>query len=378
MSGGLRADFVIVGAGLAGAAIADQLAQAGHQDLLVVEQEPEAAWHGSAQNAGMLRQHASNPFTAALARRGLQLHRQLEDRIPSAPRFHPTDSILVGGEGPELAAGYRAQVTERLPRDAFEQLTGMDLPPQSRALYCRGDGLRDAKQLCHRLLEASGASLLTKSRVAQLDTWKGRVRGLRLEDGQRIETERVVICGGAWSRELLDLPLQAFKRHLFILAQREDLSEMPWVWDLDGELYFRRHEDGLLVSACDEIPAQPQRGHQPSCQPEGLARLHRALHERWPRFAAPRLLRSWAGLRVLSPDDAFILGPDPRLSGLAWCTGLGGHGLTCALSAAALALRPWLGDGVRVGEDPQGPELHHLQRAHGLERLPFTKEIWDA
>ncbi|MBM65764.1 MAG: hypothetical protein CMH55_05970 [Myxococcales bacterium] len=374
----LQAEFVIVGAGLAGAAVAEQLTKAGHRDLLVIEQESEAGWHGSGQNAGMLRQHASNPFTAALARRGLHLHRSLRDRLPAAPPLLATGSVLVGGQGPELAAGYRAGHTERLPAARFEELTGMQLPAQSRALYCPDDGLREAKALCHHLLEHSAATLQMEARVEGLHHQGGRVRGLVLEDGRSIEAERVILCGGAWSRDLLDLPLQPFKRHLFVLSQRQKRTSMPWVWDLDGEVYFRGHEEGLLVSACDDIPESPRRGEQPACGPEGLARLHRALHERWPQLAAPRLVRSWAGLRVLSPDDAFILGPDPRFTGLAWCTGLGGHGLTCALSAAALALRPWLGDQVDVGNDPQGPDLNTLQQAHSLERLPFTKEIWDA
>ena len=372
------AAFVIVGAGLAGAAVADRLAQAGHKEILVIEQEVAPALHGSAQNAGMLRQHASNPYTAALARRGLAMHRDLTLRLETAPIFEPTGSLLVGGQGPEFSAGYRSGITTRMGSKAFTERTGLRLPADARVLHCPGDGLRDAQELSRQLLRRSGATLRTHCRVEQIEHRSNHVSGVQLEDGTRISSQRIIICAGAWSRHLLDLPLQAFRRHLFLIASDEDRRDMPWVWDLDGEVYFRGHPDGLLVSACDELPDQPMRGEQPTCTPTSIHRLHQALQDRWPQLAQPELIRTWAGLRVLSPDDAFVLGPDPRMDGLAWCTGLGGHGLTCALSAAALALRPWLGDGLPIGADPHGPDLDTLEKAHGLKRLPFMKEIWDA
>tara|TARA_B100000674_G_scaffold494879_2_gene520612 strand:+ start:493 stop:1629 length:1137 start_codon:yes stop_codon:yes gene_type:complete len=372
------AEFVIIGAGLAGAAIADRLAQAGHRDLLIIEQEDQPAQHGSGQNAGMLRQHASNPYTSALARRGLDLHRTLHQRVENITPFHPTGSLLVGGSGPELSAGYRAGTTQRINEDIFRRKTKLNLPNGARALFCAGDGLRDAQSLCHQLINGSGATLQFSCRVEGIETSNGQVSGVKLEHGQRVRTDHVIVCGGAWSREFLDLPLQAFRRHLYLFDVDNQRPDMPWTWDLDGELYFRGHDAGLLVSACDETPDQATRGNQPGEDAEVLSMLHRCLEERWPQLKSSRLMKSWAGLRVLSPDDAFILGPDPRLDGLAWCTGLGGHGLTCALSAAALALRPWLGDGTGLGEDPRGPDLDTLQQAHGIDRLPFLKEIWDA
>lgn len=372
------AEFIIVGAGLAGAAVAYQLRQGGIEDILVLEQEPGPAQHGSAQNAGMIRQHASNPFTAALARRGAGLHRDLQAQLPEAPPFLQTNSILVGGTGPELAAGYRAGTTERLDSGTFVEQLGLNLPQSARALVCLGDGRRDAPALCHALLEASGAQVLTNSQVRGFEPTGNDGQKVSLENGRELRSERLVICAGAWSRELLDLPLQPFRRHLFLLADQRLPVDAPWVWDLDGELYFRAHEEGLLLSACDELPDHPQRGQQPHCDDGASDALQQLLEARWPQLLGPRLIRTWAGLRVLSPDDGFVLGPDPRLAGLAWCTGLGGHGLTCALSASALALRPWLGHEVDLGRDPGGPEAPQLQAAHGVERLPFWKETWDA
>mgnify|MGYP000324309447 CR=1 FL=1 len=49
------------------------------------------------------------------------------------------------------------------------------------------------------------------------------------------------------------------------------------------------------------------------------------------------LEESWSGFRDLSPDDRPILGPDPRVPGLHWCCGLGGHGMTLSLGLGRAA-----------------------------------------
>ncbi|MGB0332129.1 MAG: FAD-dependent oxidoreductase, partial [Planctomycetota bacterium] len=61
-----------------------------------------------------------------------------------------------------------------------------------------------------------------------------------------------------------------------------------------------------------------------------------------PGGAVP-LQETWSGFRDLSPDDRPILGPDPRLIGLHWCCGLGGHGMTLSLGLGRAAASAVLG-----------------------------------
>jgi glycine/D-amino acid oxidase-like deaminating enzyme len=52
----------------------------------------------------------------------------------------------------------------------------------------------------------------------------------------------------------------------------------------------------------------------------------------FPGYGRFVVRRAWAGLRTFAPDRRFVIGPDPRLRGFAWCAGLGGHGVTTAVA----------------------------------------------
>jgi glycine/D-amino acid oxidase-like deaminating enzyme len=49
-------------------------------------------------------------------------------------------------------------------------------------------------------------------------------------------------------------------------------------------------------------------------------------------------------MRTFAPDHRFVIGSDPRLSGLYWAAGLGGHGMTCAPAVGELTAQ-WLIEG---------------------------------
>jgi glycine/D-amino acid oxidase-like deaminating enzyme len=94
------------------------------------------------------------------------------------------------------------------------------------------------------------------------------------------------------------------------------------------------------------------------------------LAERWPSLGPLELVNTWAGLRCLSPDDGFILGQDPRNDRIYWCTGLGGHGVTCAHPAARLAMAQLTGTSLDKDE-----EL--LAKAHAAQRFSTLTETWN-
>jgi D-arginine dehydrogenase len=58
-----------------------------------------------------------------------------------------------------------------------------------------------------------------------------------------------------------------------------------------------------------------------------------------PRLATATVRRYWAGLRTFAPDRNLVVGRDPRVLGLSWLAGLGGHGMTLAVAAAEYLTR---------------------------------------
>jgi glycine/D-amino acid oxidase-like deaminating enzyme len=331
------ADALVIGAGLAGCAAAYQLTRSGITNVLILEREPAPGRQGSAQNAALIRQHAANPATAALARAGRDWcaeHRGTFEK----PFFRQTGSILIGGRASaELVTGYHRDRQRWLRGAEAYELSGCDSLPAGRALWTEGDGVADPAALIDNLLHAAcaaGAQVAYGVEAHRLDS--GRVT----VGDQTVSAGVVVAATGAWAQQWLPLPIQPFRRHLFYAPEPCGVAQdAPWIWDLDGEVYLRREGAGLLLCACDENPAAAGPvGRWPEVDPAASEWLAERLVPRWPQFANLAPQRTWAGLRCLSPDDAFVLGPDPRDERLIWIAGLGGHGVTCAVPAARLAL----------------------------------------
>ena len=352
--------IVIIGAGLAGAACAFELTQAGRSNVLIVERCGGVGQHGTAQNAALIRSHASNPHTASLARQGARWWAQ--QRLT---HFDACGSVLIGGRSGELMAGYRAVDHRWLSACQTYNLIGQPLPQGQKAFFNALDGIGQPQELLDALIQRSvdaGARLKLNCN-AELQ------RDKLVLDGQVQAYDALVIAAGAWSRSLLDLPVQAFARHLFVDTQSESKSR-PWVWDLDEELYWRQHPDGLLMSACDErVIHAPEPSSWPPQFADEIDHLNSKLARSWPGLLPLKIARQWSGLRVLTPDDGFVLGRDSRSDKVYWCSALGGHGVTCCVPAAQIAMH-------QLTNRPLNNEQQQLAAAHSVTRFATLAETW--
>ena len=93
-------DFVIVGAGFAGAATAYHLARRGVRDILLLEQEGIPGFHSSGRNAAMMRQCVPDPDLAKLTRAGAEFLRHPPSDWPEPVQFKQQGSLLLGSGAP--------------------------------------------------------------------------------------------------------------------------------------------------------------------------------------------------------------------------------------------------------------------------------------
>ena len=97
------ADHVVIGGGLAGTAVAWQLARRGAGSVRLLEREPSLGTQATAQNAAMIRRLVEDEAIAALAREGARLlddppddlAAALSERLGSTPAIRKCGSILV-------------------------------------------------------------------------------------------------------------------------------------------------------------------------------------------------------------------------------------------------------------------------------------------
>ncbi len=353
-----RADAVVVGAGLAGAAAARSLALRGLR-VVILEGDRAPGLHASGRSAAILRRVLDDGVTAAMARAGGEaLARPPADLGAGGPLCGGQGLLLTAGsEGPAAEALRRAAAAAReagLPVETLDPAAALRRAPVLRgaapaaAAWHGGDGVVDVEALLAGLLRSArerGAVLATLCPLLGVRVEGGRVTAVETARG-RIATPLLVDAAGSFADGVaalagLDpLALSPRRRHLFHAGPSALVPHgSPTVWDVARGVYVRSDGMGALLSPCDEDPHGPA---SPKVSTALRAVLGEKVGRAFPEFGRLWIRRARAGLRTLSPDGRFVLGPDPRLPGFAWAAALGGHGVSAAVAVgdtlAALCL----------------------------------------
>jgi D-arginine dehydrogenase len=362
-------DYVIIGAGFAGAATAYHLALRGASDILLLEQESIPGFHSSGRNAAMMRQCVPDADLAKLTRDGAAFLRDLPNDWPEPVGFKQNGSLLLGsGNG-----------WEKLKKDAeIGRKTGIDVvlwtPEQAKrhvavlegadfdgAVWCASDGIIDIHALLSGYLKTAASRGVRIRYDCRVETIRA-VNGRGFEVVTNHETSRanaIVNASGAWANVIArmagarELPLRPCRRHLFVSPPIDWVDPTwPFVWDVSHDIYFRPEGKGLLLCPCDQEELPP--GDPPA--EESIKELLAEKIERFiPALSSVSIHKGWAGFRTLTPDGRFIIGWDAVIKNFFWVAGLGGHGMTASSSVGELAAALLIG-GPEKKSAPFSPE----------------------
>lgn len=347
--------ILIIGAGMAGAATAYFLTRRGLRNIQIIEKEKIAGTQSTGRNAAILRTMIPDPLLNRLARESARFYHNPPPGFSSEPLVDAVGVYLAAtaANAPTLQAWCNANPESRLERVQPARLYGQIpilAPGLEMVTFQKDDGVMDVHAILQGFLRGacqSGAEVCFGRQFLKLRTRNGQVIGAETGDGF-IEASKVVVANGGWASvsdtfDGYSLPFAPHRRHLLVTEVLPQVSpRWPVVWIVGEEFYFRPESGGLLMCGCDAVRVTPEQGEV--TDPDELERIA-AKASRWlPSLAEARVARAWAGMRTFVPDDLFVIGADPRLQGLFWVAGLGGHGITCAPQVGALAA-DWIADG---------------------------------
>jgi sarcosine oxidase subunit beta len=348
------AAVVIVGGGFAGLATANALWRRGVSDLVILEQEAVPAFHSSGRNAAILRRLIEEPTTLALAASSYSRLDSLHEEDGS-PILKKTGGLLIGDATFidhlwTLASAEVSLAAERLDRAEVTAHVGALADANfDGGIFVPGDGVVDIHGLTRTLLAPVRRCFFPQTRVTGVEVERGQVTAVETSRG-RVATEHLINASGFGANAvaalvgLSPLPFLPVRRHLFVTASTALVDRSaPWVWNGTAGYYFRPEGPGLLMCACDSTPWPDDHPMDPPVDPAAKEDLAKKFFDLVPRLADVRPTRGWAGLRVLTPDQRFIIGRDPRVAGFSWVSGLGGHGMTTACSVGELGADSALG-----------------------------------
>jgi D-arginine dehydrogenase len=339
----VETEIVVIGAGIAGASAAAELAAQARVVLLEMEAQPgyHATGRSAAYFAAAYGKKAVRDFTGCCE----AFFRSPPAGFSAVPLMRSRDCVFFGradqaeslqamrDDNPMLEALDPAALRRRVPVFAAGYLQGALREPRG------GDLDVDALlQGYLRLLRARGGEVGTARRVTGLRRVAGAWQVTAA--GETYEAPVVVNAAGAWADAvaalagLAPLGIRPLRRTALTIDPPDgiDIADWPNLIDADEAFYFKPEAGHILISPADETPSEPC-----DAQPEDLdVAIGVDRFEQATGFDVRRVRSSWAGLRSFAPDRVFVAGFDPRAEGFYWLAGQGGYGIQSAPALAEL------------------------------------------
>jgi glycine/D-amino acid oxidase-like deaminating enzyme len=378
----LRADVAVIGGGVTGALIADELASHGH-DVLVLEQR-DVGW-GSTSASTALLQYEIDTHMSELARRfgepnAVLAYRACAGAITSLQAlaagiggvgFARNDSLYFAskrGDLERLRAEFALRARHGLPvhwlqRGEVDQRYGIDAPGAILStLAARVDPYRFAYRLLMRL-ERRGAGVFDRTKIRRIEP-RSREVVLHCDEGIAVHCRNLVLATGYQGQEWLKQRVAKNRSTYAFVTDpigKEVLGPIAktLVWESARPyLYLRSTVDGrLMVGGEDDAVDVPAR--RDAMVGKKAARLCKRVAAMFPRLRMTPAF-AWAGTFAETKDGLPFFGPHPQYGPrVHFAMAYGGNGITFAAIGAEM-LR------ARIER-----RRHPLAKLFSFERLDF-------
>jgi glycine oxidase len=342
--------YLIVGGGVIGCAIAYNLASRGARVTLL--ERASVASEASGAAAGLLAPIAESRQDDAflqLAVAGLRAFQEESAAIESAGGIaieYAQSGIVRTAETAEQAAALRARIAwaeaQSLPVRWYDAPAVHGIVPALGdrvigGLYSPEEGHVNPGRLTLALAQAAarrGATIHEGAEVDALVRAGDAVTGVRLRTGATVGADRVVLAGGAWTRLLgrgaIDLPVAPVHGQYLILRA----LPQPFSQALYGEdIYLVPRPDGTIYAGATE---EPERGYEKRVTVAGVRGLLNATAALTPVLEQAEVVRAGSGLRPGAADHLPLLGAAPGVDGLTIAAGHFRNGILLSLITGRL------------------------------------------
>ena len=344
------ADVLVLGAGIAGCALAYHLARRSVGRVVVFDpQTPGAGATGRA--AGVVTEQLWDRWDVEVVRESRAEYAELAARwdrsafsvngfarwtkaAEAVPVLDAAVERLRSWSVP-VSALDRSTLAERVPWGRFDDVLGAIWSPDDAVVTPSTMG-----EIYAENARRAGVEFLLGSPLTRFSQDDGRwTLGAA---GRTVHAARAVVAAGAWSKRLLasvghPLPLTPYRTQAAVL--RPSIPEtrlFPSVHDIDLDVYVRPEANGRILAGdgTELVEVDPDRASLGGDE-RFVSHLAESFGSRFPGWADAELVRAWAGVCVSTPDRRPLIGPVPGARGLFAITGFNGFGVMRAGGAAS-------------------------------------------
>jgi D-arginine dehydrogenase len=341
-------DFIVIGAGAAGASVGYELSRRGR--TAIVEQEAAPGYHSTSRSAAVLAENYGPLGWQRLTSASRSFFETPPEGFAEHPLLRRLGALFLAAPGEEAALeGAAAELRRRgVPHETMPAAEARRFCPilrlegYGRALYEPGCADIDANALLQgylKLARRNGARVFLGAEAREIRRERGQwIVGTSAGE---IGGAMLVNAAGAWADTVAERA--GLKRRGLIPYRRTaitvdppsgaDASRWPMTFDVAETWYFKPEAGRIMVSPVDKTPSPPC-----DCAPEEIdVALAAARLEEATTIEVRRIHSRWAGLRTFAADGEPVIGPDPEEPSFLWLAGQGGNGVMGAPAAAQMA-----------------------------------------
>jgi glycine/D-amino acid oxidase-like deaminating enzyme len=361
----MRADVVVIGAGVLGLSTALHAALLDRSVIVVERHTPGSQASGRA--AGLFKSVQADELRTALARRSIERAISFADWAGVPLEISRPGSFLIARTSAHKDYLHREARQSRSwgadVRDSdatASELSFFRPSGDALALWCPEDiYIEEPAALVRSYLgacELHGVQVLESEPVTGIVLSAGKVAGVETAN-RTIAAPTVVDAAGAWVRQLAELAggrvAVAPVRHQLLITQPvTDLNPAdPIVRVLDAALYLRPARGGLMFGGFETTPLPVDPRTKPvtfstddvDLDLDVLRTLAAQVAAEAPVAGTAPVAEHRGGLFTMSPDGRFVAGPLADVLGLWVVSGCNGSGFSSSL-ALGEAVAAWIYD----------------------------------
>lgn len=337
-------DFIVIGAGMAGASAAFELAEQGK--VLVIEAESQPGYHSTGRSAALFTRNYGTELVRSINALSEPFFRAPPESFTESPLLSPRGALTISSLGEEAKldavlnlSTIEDPIIEMAVDDAIAMVPFLRADRISRAIYEVGVTDIQVASLLQSYLKGAknrGVNIVTNEPVITLSHVNGT--WIVTTGKNTYQAKTIINAAGAWADEIgalagaSQIGLVAKRRTAIIIDAPLDCDTdgLPCVDFVNSEAYIKPEAGKLMVSPGDATPTPPQ-----DVQPDEMdVAILADWIERETRIPIRRISHSWAGLRSFVADENPVVGYDSVVPNFVWHAGQGGFGIMMAPALA--------------------------------------------
>lgn len=340
----MKANVVIIGAGISGASIAYNLAKKGVKNIFVIDKDYFTNGATGRCGAGVRQQWATE-MNCRLAKMSIEFFEKAKEVLdyPGDLEFKQEGYLILAttkDEEEQFKKNVELQNSLGIPSKVLTKDEALKIVPHLNpnafrsATFCKTDGhlnpfkMTEAYYLAAKKL---GVEFHFYETVKDIIVQNHQIKKV-ITDKDIYETQTVINAAGGYAREIglmagVDIPVYS-ENHEILATEPVEKMQGPMVMSFSKNIYCQQVPHGaFLIGRGDP---EVKKGHNVESTWKFLDEMAKTVVDILPKIGKLRVVRQWGGSYNMSPDRQPIISDTDQLDGFYMACGFSGHGFMFA------------------------------------------------